>query len=147
MTDTVSIASLVDFINNWFGKLDILINSATVTGSVVDFQDLDSSTKENMDQHGVFALYKLIAASADDYEKAEECLDITYYSTKKPIDYLMLLQLSNSLRIMNISSILGKVQIQTKGMIEISPYRRMIRDTIDEKISKSLSFANDGIDH
>ncbi|KAH7663088.1 RNI-like protein [Dioscorea alata] len=94
-----------------------------------------------MDQHGVLALYKSIAASSDDYEKAEECLDVTYYSTKKPTDYLMLLQLSNSLRIMNISSILGKVQIQAEGMIEISPYRRMIRDTIDEKDLNRHNFA------
>ncbi|KAM0938808.1 putative salutaridine reductase (NADPH) [Dioscorea sansibarensis] len=49
VSDSASIASLADFIKTEFGKLDILVNNAAVSGISVDLQDLDSSTKESIE--------------------------------------------------------------------------------------------------
>ncbi|KAH7663064.1 Short-chain dehydrogenase/reductase SDR protein [Dioscorea alata] len=111
VSDTASIASLADFIKTEFGKLDILVNNAAVNGLDVDLQDLDSSLKESIEQGGRPAFYKLLAAAVEDYEKAVECLNINYYGAKNVIDALMpLLQLSRSPRIVNVSSVVGKLQ-------------------------------------
>ncbi|BAU01395.1 hypothetical protein VIGAN_11062000 [Vigna angularis var. angularis] len=46
------------------------------------------------------------------YELAEECLQINYYGTKITIESLMpLLQLSDSPRIVNVSSTLGQLEV------------------------------------
>ncbi|KAL7188860.1 hypothetical protein ACSBR1_038672 [Camellia fascicularis] len=36
VTDQTSIASMADFIKNEFGKLDILVNNAAISGSIID---------------------------------------------------------------------------------------------------------------
>ncbi|XP_039137812.1 salutaridine reductase-like [Dioscorea cayenensis subsp. rotundata] len=111
VSDSASIASLVDFIKTEFGKLDILVNNAAVLGIFVDLQDLDSSTKEIIEKGEGPAFFKLLDAAVEDYEKTEECLNINYYGTKKVIDALMpFLQLSHSPRIVNVSSSAGKLQ-------------------------------------
>ncbi|KAJ0970120.1 hypothetical protein J5N97_022997 [Dioscorea zingiberensis] len=83
VADTSSIASLADFIKTQFGKLDILVNNAAVSGIIVDLQHLDSPTKESMEQGGVLVFSKIVNTAVQDYKKAEECLDINYYGTKK----------------------------------------------------------------
>ncbi|KAJ0970083.1 hypothetical protein J5N97_022960 [Dioscorea zingiberensis] len=110
VADTSSIASLADFIKTQFGKLDILVNNAAVSGIIVDLQHLDSPTKEKYGG-GVLVFSKIVNTAVQDYKKAEECLDINYYGTKKVIDSLIpLLQLSHLPRIVNVSSMLGKLQ-------------------------------------
>ena len=49
---------------------------------------------------------------AETNELAEECLEINYYGAKRTTEALIpLLQLSNSLRIVNVSSIMGKLEV------------------------------------
>ncbi|KAM0938814.1 putative (+)-neomenthol dehydrogenase [Dioscorea sansibarensis] len=137
VSDSASIASLADFIKTEFGKLDILVNNAAVSGCFVDLQDLDSPTKESIEQGGVSAFYKLLAAAVEDDEKAVECLNINYYGTKKVIDALVpLLQLSCSPRIVNVSSAAGKLQC-----IPGESIRRELRDAdglSEEKLDELL---------
>ena len=46
------------------------------------------------------------------YELAVECLQINYYGAKRTAEALIpLLQLSNSPRIVNVSSIMGKLEV------------------------------------
>ncbi|KAH7663062.1 Short-chain dehydrogenase/reductase SDR protein [Dioscorea alata] len=142
VSDTASIASLADFIKTEFGKLDILVNNAGVSGCFVDLQDLDSSTKESIEQGGISAFDKLLYVAVEEFEKAEECLNINYYGTKKVIDGLMpLLQLSHSPRIVNVSSFAGKLQC-----IPSESIRREFRDAdalseekLDELLRRFLS--------
>ena len=48
----------------------------------------------------------------DTYELAEECLKINYYGAKGMIEALLpILQLSNSPRIVNVSSSLGHLKV------------------------------------
>ena len=57
-------------------------------------------------------MLKLLAAAVEDYEKAEECLNVNYYGAKKVIGALVpFLQLSHSPRIVNVSSSAGKLQV------------------------------------
>ncbi|XP_050249712.1 (+)-neomenthol dehydrogenase-like isoform X2 [Quercus robur] len=82
VADPASITSLADFIKTQFGKLDILEGDGIV-------------------QH------KLIQT----YELAEECLKTNYYGAKRTAEALIpLLQLSNSPRIVNVSSSAGQLK-------------------------------------
>ncbi|XP_061340159.1 (+)-neomenthol dehydrogenase-like [Gastrolobium bilobum] len=108
VADAQSVASLADFVKSEFGKLDILVNNAGVGGVEVKEKDLLS-----------LAIIKCGALSDDDRRKAmsqtselaEECLQINYYGAKRTAESLLpLLQLSDSPRIVNVSSTLGKIE-------------------------------------
>lgn len=46
------------------------------------------------------------------YESAKECLQINYHGPKRTFEYLLpLLQLSDSPRVVNVSSTLGKIEV------------------------------------
>ncbi|XP_039137814.1 salutaridine reductase-like [Dioscorea cayenensis subsp. rotundata] len=142
VSDTASVSTLADFIKTQFGKLDILVNNAAVSGISVDLHSLDSSTKESIEQGGFPSFLKLLAAAVEDYEKAEECLNINYYGTKKVIDALMpLLQLSHSPRIVNVSSSGGKLQYIPGESIrkEFGDPDGLSEDKLDELLQLFLS--------
>ncbi|KAH7663068.1 Short-chain dehydrogenase/reductase SDR protein [Dioscorea alata] len=142
VSDTASITSLADFIKTEFGKLDILVNNAAVGGISIDLHSLDSSTKESIGQGGFPSFLKILAAAVEDYEKAEECLNINYYGTKKVIDALMpLLQLSHSPRIVNVSSSGGKLQCIPGESIrrEFGSADGLSEDKLDELLQLFLS--------
>ncbi|ONI22967.1 hypothetical protein PRUPE_2G161100 [Prunus persica] len=83
VANPATVASLAEFIKTQFGKLDILERGE------VDWNKLKIET----------------------YELAEECLQINYYGAKKTAEALIpLLQLSDSPRIVNVSSSLGKLK-------------------------------------
>ncbi|XP_039138255.1 salutaridine reductase-like isoform X3 [Dioscorea cayenensis subsp. rotundata] len=142
VSDTASITSLADFIKTEFGKLDILVNNAAVLGILVDLQYLDSSTKESIEQGGLPIFLKLLEAAEQDFEKAEECLNINYYGTKKVIDAFMpLLQLSNSPRIVNVTSAAGELQHIPGESIrrEFSDAEGLSEEKLDELLQHFLS--------
>lgn len=58
-------------------------------------------------------LSKWKEVSTQTYELAEECLETNYYGAKRMIEaFVPLLQLSNSPRIVNVSSGIGKLKVQ-----------------------------------
>ncbi|CAN1236971.1 (+)-neomenthol dehydrogenase [Linum grandiflorum] len=78
VADSSSISSLAHFVQTQFAKLDILVNNAGDKIKDVTF---------------------------DTYELAEECLKTNYYGAKGMVEALLpLLQLSDSPRIVNVSS-------------------------------------------
>ncbi|KAJ8900379.1 hypothetical protein K2173_025019 [Erythroxylum novogranatense] len=86
VADTDSIASLADFVKNRAGKLDILVNNAGVSGIQLDVETWRASVGKNV--------------------------RINYYGAKSVIEALVpLLQLSDSPRIVNVSSSMGKLQV------------------------------------
>ncbi|KAI4328756.1 hypothetical protein L6164_021088 [Bauhinia variegata] len=100
VADPASIASLADFVKTQFGKLDILVNNAGVGGAFFDFDALRSSDGGDPKK-----------AATETYELAEECLQINYYGAKRTTEALLpLLQLSDSPRIVNISSSMAKLE-------------------------------------
>lgn len=110
VTDASSIAGLANFLNTRFGKLDILVNNAAVSGVV--FQDPvdDPVTREEkfnfMDTEK--RLEWLWGNSRETYDAAVEGLQTNYYGTKHVIEALLpLLKASSDGRIVNVSSDFG----------------------------------------
>ncbi|KAJ4759543.1 NAD(P)-binding Rossmann-fold superfamily protein [Rhynchospora pubera] len=61
----------------------------------------------------------LAAMTIEPYEKAKECIDINYYGTKAMCEaFIPLLQLSESPRIVNVSSYFGKLQVRKLAIHE-----------------------------
>jgi (+)-neomenthol dehydrogenase len=55
---------------------------------------------------------ELRRATTQTCELAKECIQINYYGAKTTFEYLLpLLQLSDSPRVVNVSSFLGKIEV------------------------------------
>lgn len=90
VTDPTSITSLAKFVETQFGRLDILVNNAGVSG-VNPYETVGSTVEWE----------KLTQTS----EMAEKCLRTNYYGVKETTEsFLPLLHLSNSPKIVNVSS-------------------------------------------
>ncbi|GMP61927.1 hypothetical protein CsSME_00024210 [Camellia sinensis var. sinensis] len=108
VVDPSSIASLADFIKSKFGRLDILVNNAGISGVVTDWDALKST-----DAADPGLLNKWKEVMTQNYELTDECLQTNYYGAKRMIEALIpLLQLSDSPRIVNVSSGMGKLKVQ-----------------------------------
>ncbi|XP_054784010.1 (+)-neomenthol dehydrogenase-like [Prosopis cineraria] len=121
VTDTASIASLVDFVKTQFGRLDILVNNAAISG--VNIDELGEGPPFN---------WKELTQT---YDLAEKCLKTNYYGAKETAEaFLPLLQLSNSPRIVNVSSQAGLLKgisnIWAKGVLE--DVENLTEERIDE---------------
>ncbi|XP_058082900.1 salutaridine reductase-like [Magnolia sinica] len=138
--DSVSIASLANFVKTQFGKLDILVNNAGIHGLVID-------------SDGVTAL-RLLGGEMDEekmkiarglwqetYEMAEECLKTNYYGSKSVTEALFpLLHLSKSPRIVNVSSMGGKLELipNEKFKEEVNHVDGLTEERLDEWLQSYL---------
>ncbi|XP_043721753.1 salutaridine reductase-like [Telopea speciosissima] len=103
--DPASISSLADFIKIQFGKLDILVNNAAIAGATLD----DDGYKTLKSPLVRLAKCKELVRQTP--ELAKECLQANYYGAKSVTEALLpLLHLSDSPRIVNVSSSAGKLQ-------------------------------------
>ncbi|CAN1175349.1 (+)-neomenthol dehydrogenase [Linum perenne] len=88
VADSSSVSSLADFVRTQFSKLDILVLL-----------------------HDGPPKIKWLEVITDTYELAVECLKINYYGAKQMTDaFLPLIELSDSPRIVNVSSGMGKLK-------------------------------------
>ncbi|OAY49211.1 (+)-neomenthol dehydrogenase [Manihot esculenta] len=109
VTDPASIASLAEFIKTRFGKLDILVNNAGVGGTTIDSKSLETQNVSSATEEDILKVWS--KALIQNYELAEECLNINYYGAKSTAEALIsLLQLSDSPRIVNVSSTMGTLK-------------------------------------
>ncbi|CAN0824744.1 (+)-neomenthol dehydrogenase, partial [Linum grandiflorum] len=100
VADSSSISSLAHFVQTQFAKLDILVNNAGVIGTIWREGALKSTDLDQPDWQD-----KIKDVTFDTYELAEECLKTNYYGAKGMVEALLpLLQLSDSPRIVNVSS-------------------------------------------
>ncbi|KAE9460111.1 hypothetical protein C3L33_08007, partial [Rhododendron williamsianum] len=123
-----SVASLADFVKTQFGKLDILVNNAGISGFVMNWDAFKASGAAT-------------AAATPTYEWAPECLETNYYGAKRMIEaFLPLLRLSDSPRIVNVSSSLGKLQFipseRVKGVLNDA--ETLTEETIHELLNEFL---------
>ncbi|KAL7258897.1 hypothetical protein ACSBR1_004912 [Camellia fascicularis] len=122
VVDPSSIVTLADFIKSKFGRLDIL-------------PGLLSKWKEVMTQS---------------YELAEECLQTNYYGAKRMIEALIpLLQLSDSPRIVNVSSGMGKLKnIPNEWAKEVlNDAETLTEERVDEVLNEFLKdFKEDSLE-
>lgn len=106
VTDPASVSSLANFIKTGFGKLDILVNNAGIGGAVADGEALKAS---GFGKEGAQINWKEVLTQP--YEMAEACVETNYFGAKRMIEaHIDLLQLSNSPRIVNVSSSMGELQ-------------------------------------
>ncbi|KAF4386743.1 hypothetical protein F8388_006698 [Cannabis sativa] len=140
VVDPHTIASLADYIKSHFGKLDILINNAGIAGGTLDSYGYAQATElagGNWPENGNWN-----EIMTQNYESAEECLKTNYYGAKATIEALVpLLQLSDSPRIVNVSSSLGLLQYipneWAKNML--SDVDKLREERIDEVVSEFLN--------
>ncbi|XP_017187656.2 (+)-neomenthol dehydrogenase-like [Malus domestica] len=106
VTDSASITSLAGLVKTQFAKLDILVNNAGINGSMVDPESFRSAVSGKKPEEIDFSEI----STTPNYELAEECLKTNYYGAKSVTEALLpLLQLSDSPRIVNVSSLLAKL--------------------------------------
>ncbi|KAH7864191.1 hypothetical protein Vadar_026861 [Vaccinium darrowii] len=124
-----SIASFADFIKSQFGRRDILflelfelimgqlellqVNNAGIMEAMVDWDAIVCKTYHKDLTEFSHKQLKSNEVMTQTYELTKECLETNYYGAKRMIEaFIPLLQLSNSPRIVNVSSIRGKLKFR-----------------------------------
>ncbi|KAM3282329.1 (+)-neomenthol dehydrogenase-like [Capsicum chacoense] len=146
--DPTSISSLVNFIKTKFGRLDILVNNAGISGLMVEGDVLKEilerhisiifTENENEEEGGRMKSYPGIVTN---YELTKQCLETNYYGAKRVTEvFIPLLQLSNSPRIVNVASILGKLKLLcNKWAIEVlSDANTLTEEKVDQVVDEFL---------
>ncbi|XP_074584290.1 (+)-neomenthol dehydrogenase-like isoform X3 [Curcuma longa] len=135
VNESASVASLGDFIHTRFGKLDILVNNAAIGGVALNtqMQPVSSSGLAN--------------AIVETYELAEECINTNFYGPKRVTEALIpLLQSSQSPRIVNVSSLYGKLQYIRSERIkeELRNVDTLSEDRLDRLLQAFLNDFKEG---
>ncbi|KAM5555203.1 hypothetical protein ABKV19_023213 [Rosa sericea] len=140
VADPASIASLAQFIKTQFGKLDILVNNAGIGGSIIDAD----GAKDAVAAGGQIDWQKLVTET---YELTEECLQINYYGAKRTSEALIpLLELSDSPRIVNVSSSMGKLKYMTSDRVKeiFTDVENLREESVDEVLTEFLKDYKEG---
>ncbi|XP_058744041.1 (+)-neomenthol dehydrogenase-like isoform X4 [Vicia villosa] len=127
-----------DFVKSQFGKLDILVNNAGIGGVEIKDRDLFTSA---IITNGALSDDELRRTMTQPYESAKECLQINYRGAKRTFECLLpLLQLSDSPRVVNVSSALGKIECVSnewaKGVF--SDIDNLTEERIEEVLKKFI---------
>uniref|UniRef100_A0A5B6ZUA7 Short-chain dehydrogenase/reductase n=1 Tax=Davidia involucrata TaxID=16924 RepID=A0A5B6ZUA7_DAVIN len=145
VADPSSIDSLADFIKTQFGRLDILVNNAGIGGAIVDGDALRASGIGGGESGG--AQIKWDEIMTESCELTEECLQTNYYGAKRMIEALLpLLQLSDSPRIVNVSSAMGRLKNipneWAKGVLNDA--ESLTEERVDEVLNEFLKDFKEG---
>ncbi|WCJ33856.1 NAD(P)-binding Rossmann-fold superfamily protein [Euphorbia peplus] len=136
VSDPASITTLVDFITKQFGKLDILVNNAGVSGVILDGDALRMYV-----QNKELEQINWGEITTETYELAEQCVTTNYYGAKRMTEALIpLLQLSDSPKIVNISSLGGKLEnVPNEWAKEVlNNDEKLSEEKIDEVLNQYL---------
>lgn len=143
VTDSKSVAALADFVKAKFGKLDILVNNGGILGVHLDADGLRAraAVLEQVD------LSIFVGNATQTYELAEACIDTNFYGVRRMVQALLpLLQLSDSPRIVNVSSVSGKLQFMqnewAKGIL--NNVDNLTEEKLVEVVTKFLLDLKDG---
>ncbi|KAI7729379.1 hypothetical protein M8C21_018640 [Ambrosia artemisiifolia] len=140
--DPSSISSLVDFVKSKYGKLDILVNNAAILGSSVDTNALEALT--NSKDSGYIKWGEI---TTQPYNLGEACIQTNYYGSKRMTEAFMpLLSLSDSPRIVNVSSSSGKLMfvVNEWACNILNNTKALSEDRIDEILEVFLKDLKDG---
>ncbi|XP_024993587.1 (+)-neomenthol dehydrogenase-like [Cynara cardunculus var. scolymus] len=134
--DPSSITRLVKFVETHFKKLDILVNNAAEGGVIYlnekKFKD-GGGFVQVLDEN----VHLLTGVMEQTYELGQECLKTNYYGTKGITEaFVPLLQLSNSPRIVNLTSSFGDLHWfhNEKLKEELEDIEHLTEERIDEII-------------
>ncbi|CAN1318343.1 (+)-neomenthol dehydrogenase, partial [Linum perenne] len=122
VADSSSVSSLADFVRtssanstSWYYYIVVLlvislVNNAAIFGAII-YED--AMRAAGLDKHDGPPKINWLEVITDTYELAVECLKINYYGAKQMTDaFLPLLELSDSPRIVSVSSGMGKLKIE-----------------------------------
>ncbi|XP_022770391.1 (+)-neomenthol dehydrogenase-like isoform X2 [Durio zibethinus] len=146
VTDPVSIASLAAFIRTQFGKLDILVNNAAIAGVIMNYDSFARAVERFGDWPVGEQVWDEIITTQT-HELAEDCLKTNYYGMKGMVEALApFLQLSDSARIVNITSYLGLLKVMSnewaKGVL--SDVETLTEERVEEVLNQFLKDFKDG---
>ncbi|XP_048141620.1 (+)-neomenthol dehydrogenase-like [Rhodamnia argentea] len=138
VTNLSSVLSLANFIETHFKKLDILVNNAGVLGATINDEALRASNFLKEQDHTKANWSEIFMPS---YEAAEAGIDTNYYGAKRMVEaHIGLLQRSDSPRIVNVSSVIGKLQYLSsewaKGVL--SDIENLTPEKVDEVVNVFL---------
>ncbi|XP_061371565.1 (+)-neomenthol dehydrogenase-like [Gastrolobium bilobum] len=144
VTDPNSIASLANFIKTQFGKLDILVNNAGIHGADVE-RDAFAALAATAEKGAYVDWRKIITQN---YESAEAGVRTNYYGAKGMCEALIpLLELSDSPRIVNVSSAMGKLEKLpnewAKGVL--SDVESLTEEKLEEVLNQFLKDFKEGL--
>ncbi|BAT83676.1 hypothetical protein VIGAN_04086600 [Vigna angularis var. angularis] len=140
VTDPKSIESLANFIKTQFGKLDILVNNAGIRGTTVD-HDAIAAAREKVDS------VDWRKFSYENYESTEASIRTNYYGPKLMCEaFIPILELSDSPRIVNVSSTFGNLESipneWARGVL--SDVESLTEENVDEVVKKFLNDFKEG---
>lgn len=138
VTDPSSSSSLADFIRTQFGMLDILVNNAGVSGSIINPDDWKNLNPNEIVGGNAGSEKEVVKQT---YETATNCIGTNYYGIKLVTKELMtLLQLSNSPRIVNVSSGYGQLKFisNEKARKELEDVDGLTEDRVDKVVEGFL---------
>ncbi|KAF9687799.1 hypothetical protein SADUNF_Sadunf02G0130700 [Salix dunnii] len=146
VVDPDSIVSLAEFVKNNFGKLDILVSNAGISGVALQAEAFQRA----FEQSGEFPSGDQVWAEigTQNYEMAEQCVKTNYYGARGMAEALApLLQLSDSPRIVNVTSILGLLKNipneWAKGLLD--DVENLNEDRIEEVVNEFLKDFKDDL--
>ncbi|KAK4849472.1 hypothetical protein QYF36_025199 [Acer negundo] len=146
VTDPASIASLAYFIKTHFGKLDILVNNAGYLGAIL-YSDAFVRAFEAVGGWPGEHCFDWNELATQNFEMAEECLKINYYGAKRMIEaHISLLQLSDSPRIVNVSSVGGLLKNVENEYAKtvLNDVENLTEEKIDELLNKFMKDFKEG---
>ncbi|KAI3899473.1 hypothetical protein MKW92_026044 [Papaver armeniacum] len=151
VNDATSVTSLAGFIKTRFGKLDILVNNAGDNGVRLKISEeaMKDLSFRYGDEQEKDEIAKLLEETVEDtYERAKQSIETNYYGTKRVTEALLpLLQLSDSARIVNVSSVYGQLKFISSETIkeELRNVDCLTIEKIDELMQKFLKDFKDGV--
>ncbi|CDP08863.1 unnamed protein product [Coffea canephora] len=111
VADSSSVASLAQFIKTQFGRLDILVNNAGIIGADIDSDAFKAAIAAGAVEEERANKVDWSSSINDTHELAVQCFQTNYYGAKRMIEaFVPLLQLSQSPRVVNVSSGAGKLK-------------------------------------
>ncbi|KAI3937389.1 hypothetical protein MKW92_024977 [Papaver armeniacum] len=134
VNDDISVTSFADFIKTRYGKVDILVNNAGDNGITVQISEAikDLNIRDSDEKDETANLWK----------------ETNYYGTKRVTEALLpLLRLSNSARIVNVSSLYGQLKYISSETIkdELSNVHCLTNEKLDELMRKFLKDFKEGM--
>ncbi|GLT60634.1 hypothetical protein SLA2020_333920 [Shorea laevis] len=143
VADPATIASLADFVKRQFGKLDILVNNAGIIGAETDRDAFTVAASKR--QAGEQINWRGLITET--YELAEECLKTNYFGSKMMCEaFIPLLQLSDSARIVNVSSSMGRLKNVSNEWEKtiLSDAENLTEERVGEVLNKYLTDFKEG---
>ncbi|TVU44472.1 hypothetical protein EJB05_03915 [Eragrostis curvula] len=146
VTDTLSVTGLADFVKTRFGRLDILVNNAAVSGLeyAQDHVGVSEEKLSDMDMNQRIGL--VLRCCRETCDGGKECLRTNYYGTKQVIEALLpLLQSSDDGRIVNVSSEYGQLRHFGNEQLkqELSDVENLTEQRLDEVLGLLATFEKD----